>query len=182
MSLYLVVTCHEVLFWEISNLHLFRSNKDGMFRATCKVSDPLDPVISIDDDLKATHSPSPFPKGSSSCTPTQTPPFPILAIPTYLIVPLLSNPPSLATWHLAPGVKVAGAEEGGGGGCVRFVGVSANRPSLLALRWDKTVSDLASYSSDVSSNLSTADKSVNSPGRAFGSVLSTYSQWCMATV
>lgn len=41
---------------------------------------------------------------------------------------------------------------------------------------DKTTDDLpgrASYSSFVSSNLSTAERSENSPGRALGSVLST---------
>lgn len=78
---------------------------------------------------------------------------------------------------------------------MRLVGVGANRPILLAFKCAKTVSiagsvgadntgihasreescdlpDLDSYSSGVSSNLSTADKSVYSPGRAFGSVLS----------
>jgi len=81
--------------------------------------------------------------------------------------------------------------DGGGAGEVRFVDVGAKRPSLLTLRWAKTVSSSdqsgpvnsrgegspfrASYSSGVSSNLSPAVVSVNSPGRAVGSVLSTYS-------
>lgn len=75
---------------------------------------PHQPTLNPLDHIM-THSPSPFPKGSSNSTPTHTPPLPILAVPAYRIVPLLSNPPSLPTRHRAPGATLAGADEGGGG-------------------------------------------------------------------
>ena len=116
--------------------------------------------------------PSPFPVGSSNSTPTHTPPLPIGASPTNRIVPRLANASSpLCTSHRAPTAIESGIEDGGGAGQVRLVGTSANRPSLFALRCERTVSRRDSYSSGVSSNFSTADRSLYSPGRDDGSVL-----------
>lgn len=150
ICLYLVlVFCHQILLWEVTYRDLLRSNKDSVLRRAAEVPCPLDPVPSS-AQLNSTnaivrtqtHSPSPLPTGSSSSIPIQAPPFPIPAEPANRTVPLLCRPPSpAATSHLAPGTISDGMDDGGGGACVRLVGVGANRPILLAFRCAKTVSE-----------------------------------------
>jgi hypothetical protein len=97
--------------------------------------------FSFAPNLSATHLPSPLPVGSSSSTPTHTPPRAIAASPANRTVPRRPAPWPWHTSQRAPAIMSAGTEAGGGGACAIGVGTSAKRPSLLALRCACTVSE-----------------------------------------